>query len=240
MSNFFERSFSQNPAGALEKAFVSRVFSYLTGALAITGVTAYAFGTSPELLANLVDPETFRPTMLGWIVTFAPFAFVLFIGRMVRTMAPSQLLLALIAFSAVMGMSLSYIFLVYTGASITKVFFITSGTFGIMALLGYTTQTDLTRFGSILRMALIGIIIAMIVNFFMQSAAFDYLISALGVLIFTGLTAYDMQMIRRNAQQMMSTGEAMASKLAMFSALSLYLDFINLFLFLLRLFGSRD
>ena len=149
------------------------------------------------------------------------------------------MLTAMIAFSLLMGISLSSIFAVYTAGSITTTFLITSATFGIMAVLGYTTSTDLTKFGSILMMGLIGIIIAMVVNWFMQSSTLDYIISGLGVLIFTGLTAYDMQKLKRIGMQVDSTSDE-GNKYALMGALTLYLDFINLFLFLLRFLGNRD
>ena len=147
-----------------------------------------------------------------------------------------------VAFSAVMGASLSYIFLIYTGASLAQVFLISAGTFGAMAFLGYTTSTDLTKMGSLLYMGLIGIILASVVNWFVGSSAMDYLISILGVLIFTGLTAYDTQKLKRIGAGVEYGDEASseaASKLAILGATSLYLDFINLFLFMLRLMGNR-
>ena len=137
-----------------------------------------------------------------------------------------------------MGISLSFIFLAYTGASIAKTFLITSGMFGSMAVLGYTTKTDLTKFGSLMYMGLIGIIIASVVNMFMGSSTLDYIISFGGVLIFTGLTAYDVQKLKRLGSQM-TTEDETTRKFTIMGALTLYLDFINLFLFLLRLFGSR-
>ena len=137
-----------------------------------------------------------------------------------------------------MGASLSFIFLMYTGASIAKTFLITASMFGVMAVVGYTTKTDLSKFGSILMMGLVGIIIASVVNMFMRSGTMDYIISFLGVLIFTGLTAYDVQKLKRIGAQMGSEGE-MTRKFTIMGALTLYLDFINLFLFLLRFFGNR-
>ena len=137
-----------------------------------------------------------------------------------------------------MGMSLSSIFLIYTGASIVSTFFITAATFGIMAVLGYTTKTDLTKFGSILSMGVIGIIIAMVVNMFLQSGTMDYIISGIGVLIFTGLTAYDVQKLKRIGAGV-EYGTEETNKLSIMGALSLYLDFINLFLFMLRFTGGR-
>src|SRR5690554_3204818 len=192
--------------------------------------------TDPSLVAYLVGETGF--TMLGWVVLLTPLLLVFAIGGMFNKLSSQSLLGLFVVYSVLMGASLSFIFLVYTMGSISSVFFITAGTFGTMALLGYTTNTDLTKFGSILRMALIGIIIAMVVNFFMQSAMFDYIISILGVLIFTGLTAYDTQKLKRIGMGVEHGSEA-SSKLAMMGALTLYLDFVNLFLFMLRLFGDR-
>lgn len=148
------------------------------------------------------------------------------------------MVLLFIAYSAIMGVSLSTIFLVYTASSIFTTFFITAGTFGVMAFLGYTTKTDLTKFGSILMMGLIGIIIASVVNMFMGSETTDYIISILGVLIFTGLTAYDVQKLKRIGSGV-EYGTDETNKLAIMGALNLYLDFVNLFLFLLRFLGDR-
>jgi len=171
---------------------------------------------------------------------FAPLILVLVMSGGANRMSASSLLLIFILFSVLMGASLSFILLAYTGASIAKTFVITSGMFGVMAVVGYTTKTDLTKFGSIMFMGLIGIIIASLVNMFMHSGTMDYIISFLGVLIFTGLTAYDVQKIKRIGAQVdgYSTNDNVR-KLMLFGALSLYLDFINLFLFLLRFFGNR-
>ncbi len=223
--------------GSLAKSFVSQVMTYMASALAITGVVAYWFGTNLELL-QLLYTETGMST-LGWIVTFAPLGIVLIMGAAVQRMSSIGLMTLFLVFSITMGMSLSSIFFVYTMGSIATTFFITAGTFGTMAILGYTTSTDLTKMGSILYMGLIGIILAMIVNWFVGSDTMDYIISILGVLIFTGLTAYDMQKIKQIGMSVDHGSEA-GSKLALMGAVSLYLDFINLFLFLLRLFGSRD
>jgi hypothetical protein len=150
-----------------------------------------------------------------------------------------SLMMIFIVYSLLTGMSLSFIFVVYSVGSITSTFFITAGTFGAMAALGYTTSTDLTKFGSLLYMALFGIIIASVVNWFLGSSGLDYIISILGVLIFTGLTAYDVQKIKRIGASTDYDGET-RQKLVIMGALTLYLDFINLFLFMLRLFGGRD
>jgi hypothetical protein len=154
-----------------------------------------------------------------------------------QKLSPAIMTLLFLAFSVLMGMSLSFILLVYTAASVYKTFFITAGMFGIMAVTGYTTRTDLTKFGSIMMMGLIGLIIAMLVNFFLKSTVMEYIISVVGVLIFTGLTAYDVQKLKRIGSTEMD--QANTRKMSIMGALTLYLDFINLFLFLLRLLGDR-
>lgn len=239
--NYMENSNSeayQEQSGTLVKSFLSSVFSYMAGALAITGIIAYVFGTSEALKSVMINTETGAMSMLGWIVVFAPFIFVMVMSFSFNKLSSFTLLLLFIVYSALMGLSLGFIFLAYTAASITTTFAITAGTFGVMAVLGYTTKTDLTKFGSILSMALIGIIIAMLVNFFIGSAMIDYLVSCLGVLIFTGLTAYDVQKLKRIGSGA-EYGVENTNKLAVMGALTLYLDFVNLFLFLLRLFGDR-
>jgi hypothetical protein len=157
-----------------------------------------------------------------------------------QRLSPAILTLLFITFSILMGMSLSFVLIVYTAASVFKTFAIAAGMFGIMAVLGYTTKTDLTKFGSIMMMGLIGIFIAMIVNIFLKSSTMDYIISIIGVLVFTGLTAYDVQKLKRiGAGIGIEGGEMNARKLSIMGALTLYLDFINLFLFLLRFLGDR-
>lgn len=239
LKNYNSESMGRNSqALASTNSFLSNVFTYMAGALSITGVISYWFASSDALMGSLINLETGGMTMLGWVIMFAPLIFVIAMSASFNRLSSFALLLLFIAYSAVMGMSLSFIFLAYTASSITTTFFITAGTFGAMAFLGYTTNQDLTKFGGILRMAVIGLIIAMLVNFFMNSAAFDYLISCIGVLIFTGLTAYDVQKLKRIGAGEEFGGEA-ANKLAIMGALTLYLDFVNLFLFLLRLFGDR-
>lgn len=223
---------------AVVKSFLSNVFTYMAGALAITGVLAYWFSSSPALMSNLINAETGSMTILGYIVMFSPLIFVLVMSFSFNKLSSFALLALFVAYSAVMGISLSFIFLAYTAGSITSTFFITAGTFSAMAILGYTTKQDLTKFGSILMMGLIGIIIAMVVNMFLNSAVMDYVISCIGVLIFTGLTAYDVQKLKRIGSGA-EYGTESTNKLAIMGALNLYLDFVNLFLFLLRLFGDR-
>ncbi len=230
---------AQVDSGALAKNFVSNVMTYMTAALAISGVMAYWFGTNDELMRMLFNAEGTGRSIFGWIAMLGPLGLVLLMGFRFQKMSSTGMLTAMIAFSLLMGISLSSIFAVYSASSITITFLITSATFGIMAVLGYTTSTDLTKFGSIMMMGLIGIIIAMVVNWFMQSAALDYIISAVGVLIFTGLTAYDMQKLKQIGMQV-DSGTDEGNKYALMGALTLYLDFINLFLFLLRFLGNRD
>jgi FtsH-binding integral membrane protein len=205
----------------------------MTLALVITGVAAYWFAASGNLLALLQGSS-----LLMWGVMLAPIGMVLIMSFAFNRLSFAALMGLFLAYSLVNGISLSVIFLIYSSAAISKVFFITAGLFATMAIVGYTTKTDLTKLGSILMMAVIGIVIASLVNYFMKSAAFDYLISCVGVLVFTGLVAYDTQKVKRIGAGV-EYGTATAGKLALMGALSLYLDFINLFLFLLRVFGGR-
>lgn len=228
-------------SGSITKTFMSNVFSYMASALAITGIISYWFGNDLELVGMLFTQTAdgiVKMNMLGYIVMFAPLGFVLIMSFGFQKMSSMTMVLLFIAYSAIMGVSLSTIFLVYTASSIFTTFFITAGTFGVMAFLGYTTKTDLTKFGSILIMGLIGIIIASVVNMFMGSETMDYIISILGVLIFTGLTAYDVQKLKRIGSGV-EYGTDETNKLAIMGALNLYLDFVNLFLFLLRFLGDR-
>jgi FtsH-binding integral membrane protein len=220
------------------QAFMAHVFTWMTGALAITAIVSYAVAASPSIFGMLYSPEGGN-SLLGWVVMLAPLGVVIAMSAAVERMSYNMMMLLFIGFSVIMGVSLSYIFHIYSGATIAKTFAITSGTFGIMAFLGYTTKTDLTKMGRILFMGLIGIILAMVVNYFTQSSQMDYIISIIGVIIFTGLTAYDVQRLKKIGMTV-EGGTSIAGKAAIMGALSLYLDFINLFLFLLRLFGGRD
>ena len=222
-------------AGVVAKTFMSQVFTWMTLAMIITAGTAWWFATS-EAWKSLINVETGSLTGLGWIVTLAPIGFVMLMSFGFQKLSALAMTLLFIAFSVLMGMSLSFILLAYTAASVFKTFIVTAGMFGIMAVAGYTTKTDLTKFGSILMMGLIGIILAMLVNFFLHSSSLEYI---LGVLIFTGLTAYDVQRLKRIGAGAGTYGEDNAKKLGILGALTLYLDFINLFLFLLRFMGNR-
>lgn len=237
--NYNQRTMSQETT----RSFVSNVFLWMFAALGITAATAFLFGTNANLMSMLlqITPDGgAKVSILGWIVTFAPFIIVLVMSARINKMSVQQTVLWYVVYSILMGMSLSFIFWAYTSASIFKTFIIAAGMFGVMAVVGYTTKTDLTKFGSFLFMALIGIIIATLVNFFMHSARLDYIISIVGVLIFTGLTAFDVQKIKQIGEAGINDGDVMA-KITVHAALTLYLDFLNLFLYLLRFFGnSRD
>ena len=225
---------------AVAKSFMSQVFLWMTMAMIVTAVTAYLFANSAELIGSLINFQTGRMSMLGWIVTLAPIGFVLLMSFGFQRLSPAIMTLLFIAFSILMGMSLSFVLFIYTAVSVYKTFAIAAGMFGVMAVLGYTTKTDLTRFGSIMMMGLFGLIIAMLVNIFLKSSTMEYIISIIGVLIFTGLTAYDVQKLKRiGAGIGGELVDANTRKLSIMGALTLYLDFINLFLFLLRFLGDR-
>jgi len=228
---------AQVQTGAITKTFMASVFLWMTLAMVITAVTAYWFASDQALIGSLVNFETGKMSALGWFVMLAPLGFVLLMSFGYQKLSPAIMTLLFVAFAVLIGMSLSFILIVYTASSVYQTFAITAGMFGIMAVTGYTTKTDLTKFGSIMFMGLIGIIIAMVVNFFLKSSALEYLISVIGVLVFTGLTAYDVQKLKRIGSQAMDAGNT--RKMAIMGALTLYLDFINLFLFLLRLLGDR-
>ncbi|MBN3034736.1 MAG: Bax inhibitor-1/YccA family protein [Bacteroidales bacterium] len=222
--------------GTMARSFMANVFAWMGLAMALTAVTAYYFASREELIGMLVGPTGL--TTLGWVVTLSPIGFVLLMSLGFQKIPATFLALLFGVYSVLMGMSLSFILLVYTSASIFKTFAVTAGMFGIMAFAGYTTKTDLSRFGSIMFMGLIGIIIASVVNIFLKSGTFDYIISFIGVLVFTGLTAWDVQRLKRIGAGI-EYGSESSRKLALMGALSLYLDFINLFLFLLRFLGDR-
>jgi FtsH-binding integral membrane protein len=232
LNNYNEQSINLD-SSAVSRSFVANVFSYMTLALVISGAAAYWFAASGNLLALLQGNS-----LLMWAVMLAPIGMVLVMSFAFNRLSLTALMGLFLAYSLVNGISLSFIFLVYSMAAIAKVFFITAGLFATMAVVGYTTKTDLTNLGSILMMAVIGIVIASLVNMFLGSETMDYIISCVGVLVFTGLVAYDTQKIKRIGAGV-EYGTATSGKLALMGALSLYLDFINLFLFLLRVFGGR-
>jgi len=234
MENTFTQT-RQDPL-VMTRTFIASVFSWMSAALAITAVTAYLFGTDETYIRYLVSETGL--TGLGYFVMFAPIGFVLLMSFGFQRLSQTMMTFLFLIYSVIMGMSLSFIFLIYAQSQIYLTFAVTAGMFGLMALAGYTTKTDLTKLGSILFMALIGIIIASVVNIFLKSGGFDYIITFIGVIVFTGLTAYDVQKLKRIGEGVEYGTEATA-KLSIMGALNLYLDFINLFLMLLRLFGNR-
>ncbi|MBP6985597.1 MAG: Bax inhibitor-1/YccA family protein [Alphaproteobacteria bacterium] len=213
------------------RSYLLKVYNYMMGGLALTGAISFITASSPAMLQAIYG------TPLVYAVMFGPLAFVLVLSFGINKISASTAQLLFWLFAATMGLSLSSIFLTYEMGSIARVFFITSATFGAMSLYGYTTEKDLSSFGSFLFMGLIGLILASVVNIFLGSSALEFAISVIGVLIFTGLTAYDTQRIKASYSDNM--GEEMYAKGAIYGALSLYLDFINLFLYLLRLLGDR-
>ena len=223
------------------RAYMLRVYNYMGSALLVTGIVALiTFKLAVDSLSPLIYSSlgnSIYNSGLAWVVMLAPLGVVLYMSFGINKMSASKAQTVFWIFAALMGISLSSIFVVYTETSITRVFFITAGTFGAMSIYGYTTKRDLTKLGSFLIMGLIGIIIASLVNIFLKSSMMYFVISILGVLIFVGLTAYDTQKIK-NMYAASDTGEIMGKK-AVMGALTLYLDFINLFIMLLRLFGQR-
>lgn len=218
------------------RQYMIKVFNYMGLGLVLTAVVAYLFATTPALLSLLYNPATHGMTAFGWLVTFSPLIMIFAFNYVAfnKSVGATQAFFWL--FSALMGASLSWVCLAYTGHSITRVFLISAATFGSLSLYGYTTQRDLTGWRTFLFMGLIGLIIASIVNIFMQSTAMFWALSYIGVAIFVGLTAYDTQRIK---QMYYYGGGDMTERLAISGALSLYMDFINLFLYLLRIFGDR-
>jgi len=259
MANFDNRpgaygaSVDRSAVGVIDeglRAFMLRVYNYMAIGLALTGVAAYgvysaAVTSDPALavaqLGHGVMLTSFGAALYGsplmWIIVLAPLALVFFLSFRIGSMSVGAAQTTFWIYAALLGVSLSSIFLVYTMASITQVFFITAATFGVMSLYGYTTQRDLTSMGSFLMMGLFGVIIAMLVNLFLASSALGFAISVIGVLVFVGLTAYDTQKIKE--MYTVNDDGTVTGRKAIMGALRLYLDFVNLFLMLLRLFGDR-
>src|SRR5690349_18402245 len=231
------------------RSYMLRIYNYMFAGLALTGVAAFGAylatvtsdpSAAVARLPNGVLLTTFGVMLAGpfmWILLLASFGLVMFLSFRINKMSVGAAQTSFLGYAALVGVTLASLFVVYTQTSIAQVFFITAATFGAMSLWGYTTKTDLTGFGSFLFMGLIGIIIASLVSFFVQSTMLTWVISVAGVLIFTGLTAYDTQWIKNNYAE--SDDAATAGRKAIFGALKLYLDFLNLFLMLLRLMGNR-
>lgn len=233
--------------GRVAKKFFAKVFTWMFVALSISSVAAYWFSSSPELMSYLIniDPVTGRGGMsiLGWIAMLSPLAFVLTINFGMSKLSYGALSALFVAYSLATGISLSFILVVYTSSSVFACFVGAASIFGVMAVMGYTTNVDLSKFGPILMAGVIGLIICSVVNMFIQSESFSIFYSFIGVAIFTAFTAYDVQKIKRIGEGIESNGDEVlhveANKTAIVAALSLYLDFVNIFIFLLRIFGNR-
>lgn len=213
------------------RAHMLKVYNYMAAALLVTGAVAFGAASSPALMQAIYG------TPLQWVVALAPLGIVFYLSARLMKLSMQAAQTWFWVFAGAMGLSLSYIFLAYTGASIARTFFITAGAFASLSLYGYTTKKDLSAMGTFLMMGLIGIIIASLVNMFLHSSGLQFAVSVIGVLVFSGLTAYDTQKIR-DTYYHIGSGE-MAGKAAIMGALSLYLDFINLMIMLLHLFGNR-
>ena len=232
--------FAQGRAGAGDqaqideglRAYMLKVYNYMGSALLLSGIVAYAVAHTPALMQAIFG------TPLMWVVMLAPLGMVFFLSARIEKMSFTTAQTTFWIFAALMGASLASIFVIYTQTSIVRVFMITAVTFGAMSLWGYTTKRDLSGMGSFLMMGLIGIIVASLVNLFIQSSMMHWVISVIGVLVFTGLTAYDTQKIKE--MYLVSDGQVVMGKKAIMGALKLYLDFINLFIMLLHLFGNRE
>lgn len=214
------------------RSYMLRVYNYMCIGLALTGAVAFAASTSGELM------NAIHGTALRWVVMLAPLGFVFFLSARIHSMKAATAQTLFWVYAGLMGLSLSYIFLAFTGESIVRVFFITSAAFAGLSLYGYTTKKDLSGFGTFLVMGVIGILIASVVNIFLESSALHFAISALGVLIFAGLTAYDTQRIKAIYAE--GDHSETHEKKAIMGALTLYLDFINMFIFMLQFFGNRE
>ena len=214
------------------RSYMLRVYNYMASGLLLTGIVAYVVASSPALLSAIYG------TPLKWVVMFAPLGIVFFLSARINKMSATAAQATFWIFAALMGASISYIFIVYTGESTVRVFAYTAAAFGALSLFGYTTKKDLSGIGTFCFMGLIGIVIASIVNLFIGSSMMQWVISVIGVLVFAGLTAYDTQKIKEMYYE--GDGTAVATKKSIMGALRLYLDFLNMFMFLLYLFGNRN
>jgi len=237
-----DSSFESAQSKTAVRQFFGKVYAFMFGALLVSGVIAFQYGTPDFIAAHFIKesaPGVYGPNMLFYVILFAPVGIALLMQTMVQRLSFAVLFLLFALYSVLLGFALSMILLQYTTESIVGVFFATAGSFGVMAIMGFVTSADLTKFGSILSMAFIGIFIASIVNFWLGSDTLGYVISMIGVLVFTGLTAYHMQKLKEYAQNAQAS-EDEKNKMALLGGFTLYVLFINLFLSLLNLFGSRD
>lgn len=223
------------------RAHMNKVYSTMSVGMLVTFAVAWAVGSSPALLSIFRDPITLSPNILGWVVMFAPLGMVFAFGAAINKLSSAGAQLFFYAFAAVMGLSISWIFAAFTDMSIAQVFLITSISFAGLSLWGYTTKKDISAWGSFLIMGVIGLLVASIANIWLQSGALQFAVSILGVLIFAGLTAYDTQKIKTDyIAHAANSDQEWLAKSAIMGALNLYLNFINMFMFLLQLFGNRE
>jgi len=223
------------------RAHMNKVYGLMSVAMLVTAGVAWAVGTSDALLSVFRDPVTLQPNILGWVVMFLPLGMVFMFGAALNRLSVAAAQLFFYAFAAAMGLSLAWIFKAFTDTSIAQTFLITAIAFASLSLYGYMTKRDLSAFGTFLMMGLIGLIVAMIVNLFLMSSALAFAVSVIGVLLFAGLTAWDTQKIKTTyIQNAVAQNEEWLGKAAIMGALSLYLDFINLFMFLLQFLGNRE
>ena len=223
------------------RAHMNKVYGLMSVAMLVTAGVAWAVGSSEQLFSILRNPATGQMTILGWVAMFLPLGMVFAFGALINRMSVAAAQLFFYAFAAAMGLSLAWIFQVFTGVSIAQTFLITAVSFAALSLYGYTTKRDLSAMGTFLMMGLIGLLVAMIVNIFLASSALAFAISVIGVLIFAGLTAYDTQRIKTDyIQHAVHGDQEWLAKSAIMGALNLYMDFINLFMFLLQFSGNRE
>ncbi len=223
----------------IARKFISKVYAYMFGGLLVTGVIAYSYGNISFVGEYLFDLTTGKQKPLLYVALFAPLGISMLLNFLIDRLSFVAMFGLFALYSILLGFGLTTIFIVYSGSSIGAVFGVTAITFGIMAIAGYTTTVDLTKMGGILSMIFVGMIVASVVNFFMNSDTMGYILSILGVVVFTGLTAYHMQRLKQMAYDS-QLSEVQKNKLALLGGFTLYVLFINLFLSLLRLFGSRD
>jgi uncharacterized protein len=237
----------QEQTGMVAKKFFANVFLWMFIALGVSTLAAFFMANTPAAMDYLIrynaDGNRAGLSILGYVAMFSPLALVLLMSAGLSRLSYGALLSVFVLYAVLTGVSLSFILLTYTAGSVVACFAAAAGIFGLMAVLGYTTDTDLSKFGPILMVGVVGLVIASVVNMFIGSSQFDYIMSFFGVAIFTALTAYDVQKLKRIGAGIEENGDSIAAtdskKLAIMGALSLYLDFINIFLFLLRIFGSR-
>ena len=246
--DFNQRSFTKTvDQAAIDeglRAYMLKVYNYMTTALAITGLIAFLFvklsivtNTTGQIVGYTQIGALLYGSPLAWVIMLAPLGFVFYFVSRINSMSVSGAQTAFWIYSALMGLSMAMILMQFTGNSVARVFFITSGTFGAMSLYGYTTKRDLSNLRGFLTMGLIGLIIAIVVNWFLQSSAMQFVISMVGVLVFVGFTAYDTQKIKNSYYS--QDNQEVAGKKAIMGAFQLYLDFINLFIFILQILGQR-